>query len=323
MPFMGRSRFALPLGLGLLFGFGCQGPSAFRCVEDDQCGPEGACEPDGFCSFPDVACESGQRYGEHAGSRSGECIPTTETSGSADDAGTTQAAGTAGADADSVGDDLDGGSADATSSDPTTSSTTSGSEAGDSTSSATDSTSTTDATTTSGHGASSSTGGAPPTCDELFGSLSGYQSCTETESACTFYVVSDGVSCDTLCGEAGRECLGAWGDDGACALGDEHGCSATGSADQHCQCELEPDSTLPSCDSVYGDLPGYVECSRDANTCRFEVQSNDQTCAQVCASRDRACIDSWDDGANACELSGQSTNCSAAFNEQICECPRG
>jgi alpha-tubulin suppressor-like RCC1 family protein len=45
------------------------GSVPFACTEDAACAVEttaGACEPSGFCSFPDEACESGRRYGEHA-----------------------------------------------------------------------------------------------------------------------------------------------------------------------------------------------------------------------------------------------------------------
>ena len=32
------------------------------------------CEPTGYCSFPDAACESGQRYGDYAGGLAGQCV---------------------------------------------------------------------------------------------------------------------------------------------------------------------------------------------------------------------------------------------------------
>ncbi|HWB77415.1 MAG TPA: hypothetical protein VG755_20755 [Nannocystaceae bacterium] len=52
---------------------------AFVCNDDEQCsadGVSGTCEATGWCSFPDGACESGSRYGDHAGgSLAGECVP--------------------------------------------------------------------------------------------------------------------------------------------------------------------------------------------------------------------------------------------------------
>lgn len=57
---------------------GC-GATAFACSDDDACtrdGSAGTCEPSGHCSFPDGSCASGQRYGEHAGTASGKCVPS-------------------------------------------------------------------------------------------------------------------------------------------------------------------------------------------------------------------------------------------------------
>ncbi len=44
------------------------GTGAFACTDDSECEPGigGRCEPSGFCSFPDDACDSGYRYGDHA-----------------------------------------------------------------------------------------------------------------------------------------------------------------------------------------------------------------------------------------------------------------
>lgn len=58
---------------------GCLGASAFECVDDGQCffaGQSGRCEDIGFCSFPDHACPSAQRFGEHAGGGlANQCVP--------------------------------------------------------------------------------------------------------------------------------------------------------------------------------------------------------------------------------------------------------
>lgn len=58
------------LGFFLLAVTGCGVPSAFECDTSDQCiegGATGVCQPSGYCSFPDPACEdSGQRYGDSA-----------------------------------------------------------------------------------------------------------------------------------------------------------------------------------------------------------------------------------------------------------------
>ena len=54
------------------------GVGAFACTDDDACvrgSTQGVCTPAGACAFPDAACSSGLRYGDHAGARSGECVP--------------------------------------------------------------------------------------------------------------------------------------------------------------------------------------------------------------------------------------------------------
>lgn len=65
--------------LGVLFGqaAACSG-NAFECTRSDQCTAgdgAGRCEDSGLCSFPDAACPSGRRYGEHGGELSGLCVP--------------------------------------------------------------------------------------------------------------------------------------------------------------------------------------------------------------------------------------------------------
>ena len=66
---------------------GC-GPTAFQCENDQDClrGSQtpGVCQVVGFCSFPDGACESGQRFGEFAGPLGDRCVPS-DGSGSGGD----------------------------------------------------------------------------------------------------------------------------------------------------------------------------------------------------------------------------------------------
>lgn len=57
----------------VLFGagvvVGACGASVFACSSDAQCESDaaaGMCQPEGYCSFPDDACPSGQRFGEAA-----------------------------------------------------------------------------------------------------------------------------------------------------------------------------------------------------------------------------------------------------------------
>jgi len=99
---------------------GCSAAGAFACEDDDDCAGAdgGACEPTGFCSFPDEECGSGRRYGQWAGDGLAmACVPDDVASGST---------GTATGDGDTV--------LTLTSSDPTTLTTATNADTGETTS---------------------------------------------------------------------------------------------------------------------------------------------------------------------------------------------
>lgn len=53
---------------------GCSGANQFSCQSDEACAG-GFCEAQGWCSFPDDACESGRRFGDHSGAGlAGVCV---------------------------------------------------------------------------------------------------------------------------------------------------------------------------------------------------------------------------------------------------------
>ena len=83
--------------LATVAAHGC-GPTTFECTQSSQCSVDGmgACQPDGWCSFPDADCASGQRYGEFAGDGQADaCVPSDgELSSSGSTAATTNAATT-------------------------------------------------------------------------------------------------------------------------------------------------------------------------------------------------------------------------------------
>jgi hypothetical protein len=88
-------HLGLLLGLAAAPSFFACGESKFVCLSDAQCSHDaqaGVCQPNGFCSFPDEACASGQRYGEHAGrGLAGSCVSQTDD-GDDDAAGSTTSA---------------------------------------------------------------------------------------------------------------------------------------------------------------------------------------------------------------------------------------
>jgi hypothetical protein len=79
--------------LGALVGWACAA-GTFTCVDDAACrfgAGEGVCQGDGYCSFPDDTCMSGQRYGEHAGDgKEHDCVAVDDGATSeGDDGGVT------------------------------------------------------------------------------------------------------------------------------------------------------------------------------------------------------------------------------------------
>lgn len=64
------STRALLLFAALAAAAGCRPslPGSYQCTTSSQCafaGAQGVCEPSGACSFPDVTCPSGRRYGQY------------------------------------------------------------------------------------------------------------------------------------------------------------------------------------------------------------------------------------------------------------------
>ncbi len=51
---------------------GCLRNTWFTCTMDSQCGTNGACESNGYCSFPDSTC--GRRFGPQAGVYANQCV---------------------------------------------------------------------------------------------------------------------------------------------------------------------------------------------------------------------------------------------------------
>jgi len=76
--------------VGGMIAAACTGSSAFVCTQDAEC-DQGTCQLDvGYCSFPDVACPSGQRFGAFAGDGlANTCVSEDEGTGSTSGPATT------------------------------------------------------------------------------------------------------------------------------------------------------------------------------------------------------------------------------------------
>lgn len=69
----------------------------YACTENAECGADGVCEAEGWCSFPDERCESGRRYAEFSGGGlGGACVGVSPGTSSGD--ATTSAAASASTD---------------------------------------------------------------------------------------------------------------------------------------------------------------------------------------------------------------------------------
>lgn len=112
-----RGRYALATALGLAIG--CAGTPAFVCRDSDDCANgsfTGICEDNGYCSFGDPGCPSGQRFGDHApGDLAGTCV---DAEGTSTGAATTEGGATTFATLD--GASVEPGTSDDSSSDRTT-----------------------------------------------------------------------------------------------------------------------------------------------------------------------------------------------------------
>ncbi len=67
---------------------------------------------------------------------------------------------------------------------------------------------------TGGQGGTGGTGGGvtTPTCYEQYGQVPEYEECSQTATACEFYVYANYTSCANVCALNGGTCLEAWND---------------------------------------------------------------------------------------------------------------
>ena len=70
-------RTAIGVMLAAVATTSCLRSTAFRCLDDFDCGTAGVCEAIGYCSFPSSACAgTGRRYSDSAGQDlANACVP--------------------------------------------------------------------------------------------------------------------------------------------------------------------------------------------------------------------------------------------------------
>lgn len=97
------------LALALTLVVGCSPRGVFQCVSDDQCGAEGRCEGNGYCSFPDDDCPEGRRYGSSSAvGVADQCVEPSESTTSADATSGSQTSSAASGGETSLGTTADG-----------------------------------------------------------------------------------------------------------------------------------------------------------------------------------------------------------------------
>jgi hypothetical protein len=86
MPQRRALAFALALGCAWGCALACAQSTSFTCTDSSECTDgsfNGTCQPNGYCSFGDDTCPSGQRYGDlAAGDLAGTCVDLEGTTGS-------------------------------------------------------------------------------------------------------------------------------------------------------------------------------------------------------------------------------------------------
>jgi hypothetical protein len=84
-----------------------------------------------------------------------------------------------------------------------------------------------------------------------------------------------------------------------------------------------PDSGLPSCNSIYGTVAGYLLCVQTATTCRFlqVAATGAPSCTSVCAAHGGTCSSADNGDPGSCGVTGTAT-CATLFASSICVCSR-
>ncbi len=272
---------------------GC-GPGAYACEAASQCvdaaGVAGQCQANGWCSFPDAACGSGQRYGEHVGDGlAGDCVDPDGGSGSGSGSGTT--AGSIATSATTLDGGVEassgGGSSGAVDEGTGASITTTDPGTSSATTTATTSASTTLTTTTATTDAAMCGDGVTEADEQCDGADLGGVSCESSGYA------GGALACAADCsGFDFSGCLGCGGPDGSCMPFGQCGQAQPCTDGYTCIAIGNPVGTcMPPCDPGCAD---GTTCNESFNTCGIPC-ADDASCprgmaCQMLLNNEFACM---------------------------------
>jgi hypothetical protein len=84
----------------------------------------------------------------------------------------------------------------------------------------------------------------------------------------------------------------------------------------------------PTCASIYGAAPGYLECAERATECEFytDLDGTYPSCDAMCGRFGGSCLRTYRESetsvANCKYYTGTERDCAAAHDDEICVCTR-
>lgn len=163
-------------------------------------------------------------------------------------------------------------------------------------------------------------------CTDLFGGVSEFVLCEETDETCSFNVFLDQSNCHQLCRSLGSRCVDAVNNTDACnALPNSDDTCLTRRNDEICTCERRNDvvtNRIP-CATAFGEAPGFLLCNEEEAQCTFAATTNGSNCNAMCGRFNARCIGALDnEGPNCTALPNSMDDCSTNRGTEICICER-
>jgi hypothetical protein len=154
-------------------------------------------------------------------------------------------------------------------------------------------------------------------CDDLYGSLEGYELCEQTDSSCIFsQSETPEISCAAICAFSGAACLKAYGrEGGACDPNDTSPCPPGDGFAQFCSF-ADGNTCVNVCqgEAFTGGCETDMDCTAPL-TCDNDQQLGGSTC--TCAEETGGTPGERD----ACDLGGEIP-CDQPSSDTVCECGR-